>query len=236
MKTGWKKGIAAATAFALLISGCGSTGQSAGESTAATPAETEEITETPELVSEEETVQTDDVTEADEEANVGEFPEYIYSGKPDDPNYQYMFPLTEKVLEQASDYDPADVSIPVCYLYEVDDSDPTLVKVWGYFGIYNFDLDDTTLVMDSGGFMNSYMELVQGESEYKVQTSKDANTDDEWVEILSETGKADADYTINEDALSELTTNTIQNYLIINASELPLITGYTTGGDVIELQ
>lgn len=101
-------------------------------------------------------------------------------------------------------YAPADLSVPVPYIFETDSTDPACVKVWGYFGVMNYNLENNTPVFQSGGYNYEYLELIPTGNGYAIPDHKKALTDEDWVRILAETGKSDAGYTIDDDELTQL--------------------------------
>ena len=74
------------------------------------------------------------------------------------PRYEYpeddacMKALSDYMTQDiASQYAPGGISIPELSVVDRDDSDPEDVKIWGYFCVYNYDLEGDVLKTASGG-------------------------------------------------------------------------------------
>ena len=66
----------------------------------------------------------------------------------------------------ASMYSPANVSIPVTEIIDIDESNPDDIKVWGDFWVYNYNLNGTTLKVESGGCMPGVMHVKKNAQPY----------------------------------------------------------------------
>lgn len=84
---------------------------------------------------------------AGDEPYISPLPDYVYKGS--DPIIaaitQYM------IVEFEGSYPDCDISIPCPIVVATDDSDVNDVKVYGNFWLYNYNLNDDTLLNESGG-------------------------------------------------------------------------------------
>ena len=163
-----------------LMTGCADNTQNAALDTAAAGEETAETTEeqapaeeiAPEAeetaISEEEasgTAATDASKEAsDTEVEVAAaednaLPAFVYPE--DDP---VLSAVSDYItVELASNYEPADVCIPVIRVVAVDDSKEDDILVWGEFYVNNYDLNGDILETKSGGNYPGCMHLQKEE-------------------------------------------------------------------------
>ena len=163
-----------------LMTGCADNTQNAALDTAAAGEETAETTEeqapaeeiAPEAeetaISEEEasgTAATDASKEAsDTEVEVAAaednaLPAFVYPE--DDP---VLSAVSDYItVELASNYEPADVCIPVIRVVAVDDSKEDDILVWGEFYVNNYDLNGDILETKSGGNYPGCMHLKKEE-------------------------------------------------------------------------
>ena len=65
------------------------------------------------------------------------------------------------VKEKGSQYAQGDVCIPAPVILQVDADDPGNVRVWGNFWVYNYTLDGTRLLTESGGEHPGILHLMQ---------------------------------------------------------------------------
>ena len=81
----------------------------------------------------------------------------LYAHVSDDALLDEVYGSVER--EFKTFFDEADVSIPVVFIVDKDESDPDDVKVWGDFWIYNYNLEGETLMCESGGAFPGCMHL-----------------------------------------------------------------------------
>lgn len=95
-------------------------------------------------------------------------PAFVYTGE--DPYFDAILDYMRKT--EGESFDPSQVMIPAFILLEEDASDPEDIKVWGNFWIFNYDLEGTTLMMQSGGEAPGLIHLKKTDDGYEV-TSMD---------------------------------------------------------------
>ncbi|MCR4751301.1 MAG: hypothetical protein K5852_03310 [Eubacterium sp.] len=95
-------------------------------------------------------------------------PEFSYTGE--DPYFDAILDYIRKT--DGESFDQSQVMIPAFILLEEDATDPEDIKVWGNFWIFNYDLEGTTLMMQSGGEAPGLIHLKKTEYGYEV-TSMD---------------------------------------------------------------
>lgn len=93
-------------------------------------------------------------------------PAYEYTG--DDPIYAAVYDYVVDTF--ASHYEPADVSIPLPNILDIDDSDESDIKVYGDFWILNYNLNGTVLENVSGGSYPGCIHMVSDGTGYKVES------------------------------------------------------------------
>ena len=106
-------------------------------------------------------------------------PAYVYQG--DEP---MMAAICDYLLEtQAGYFGEADVAIPCPVVLETDDADPEDIRVWGEFSLFNYNLLNTTLVLQSGGIVPGLLHLKAAGEDFEVVSA-------EWVEDGEDYGAA----------------------------------------------
>ena len=95
-------------------------------------------------------------------------PEFRYTGE--DPYFDAILDYIRKT--DGENYDASQVMIPAFIILEEDAADPEDIKVWGNFWIFNYDLEGTTLMMQSGGEAPGLIHLKKTEDGFEV-TSMD---------------------------------------------------------------
>lgn len=127
-----------------------------------------------------EAIEEDDSELTDNSADVV-LPAYQYPGT--DPFYKEIFRYV--VEEMGQHYEPADVSIPCPVIVDIDESNPDDICVWGEFWIYQYELQDDTLKMVSGGNFPGQMHLMKSGASYEV-TGMDYVADGSDSEVSAE--------------------------------------------------
>ena len=82
------------------------------------------------------------------------------------------------LADAAQNYEPADVTIPVPCIFQVDGSDEEDIKVWGSFQVYNYELDGTTLAVVNGGNTPGLMHMMATPDGYACTSFEQLLTED----------------------------------------------------------
>ena len=126
----------------VIISGCGRTGAVVGRMSA-------DIQPKPIIAKAGDTRSSEEIIEeaTAKAATISELPRYQYPDK-DSIQYEIYRYLIDGL---GSQYDPADVCVPLAAIIAIDDSNNDDILIYGDFWIYNYDLDGDTLKTASGG-------------------------------------------------------------------------------------
>ena len=106
-----------------------------------------------------ETAKASSVADASEKLPVYEYPDKT----------SLLYEVNKYLIENvATDYEPADVSIPVITVTTTDDSNPDDIVVYGDFYIDNYNLNVNILECESGGDYPGAMHLKKTDTGYEV--------------------------------------------------------------------
>lgn len=164
----------ASTVLGALFIGCGKQStETATEETVSEESE-EEMAEATEEASTEaiEDAASEEVSEED-----AELPDYETFSVLTDVLPDYEYPGPEAFYEELYDYledlnesyDEADVTIPCVRILDIDESDKSDIKVYGDFGIYNYNLSGDTLACASGGDYPGVIHITtEADGDYEV--------------------------------------------------------------------
>lgn len=143
----------------ILVSGCGSASATSHGGDAAIKAETiianANDNRTSEEILEEVTAKS---------ATISQLPAYEYPDK-DSPYFEIYRYLIDGI---GSQYDPADVCIPVVAVIATDDSNDKDIKFYGDFLVYNYNLKGDTLETQSGGNYPGVIHLKKTDKGYEA--------------------------------------------------------------------
>lgn len=228
-----------ATAALLVAAGCGQANsvpaEDAVEATEIAPLEDATSEPAPvEAAEETETIPLESDEAEGEETASASLPAYVY---PEDDPYLSAI-CAYLTTDAASDYEKAEVSIPVVRVVDVDDSDELDVLVWGDFAIYNYNLEGTILTTQSGGSYPGLMHLAKNtDGSYNVTAFElvtdgsdyDASAKEIFGDRYEDFSKLSSDNTDREKVRAEY----IQGYVDANGLD---ITAYQDfGWDPVEL-
>ena len=145
--------------------------------------------------------------------------------------YKYM------VEEEAKNYDPADVSIPVVQIVKVDYTNPEDVLVYGDFWVYNYNIDGDTLTCVSGGNYPGVMHLAKEGDAYVVSSfdmvADGVDFDASAKELFGDNYEAFMKVYGDSEARDELRKITVSDY--VNLNNLAVTQYQDYGWDPVQL-
>ena len=158
----------------------------------------------------------------------------------------YQFPGDEPIpktvadyltREIAKNYDPSDVCIPSMTIVATDTSNPEDILVWGDFWVFNYKLENDTLLTESGGSHPGLMHLKKTDEIYTV-TKMDQVADgaDNLISAQKIFGEKYDDFhkiNSNQDEREKVRRQFISDYVKMN--KLPIKKVKDAGWDPVEL-
>ena len=160
------------------------------------------------------------------------------------PAYQYPGndPIHKAVSEYltydiAQNYGPSDVSIPSISIVGTDTSNPDDTLVWGDFWIFNYKLENDTLLTESGGSHPGLMHLKKSDEGYAV-TKMDivADGSDNLKSAKEIFGNKYEDFhkiNSNQDEREKVRLQLISDY--VKSNKLPITKVKDSGWDPVDL-
>ena len=147
--------------------------------------------------------------------------------------YEYM------ATEVSKEYEPGEdsVSIPVVYIIDRVENEDGSVDVTGEFEIYNYTVEEETLVTQSGGSHPGKMHLVKDGDKYKVESFEAVGDGSEFEPtakaIFGEKYDEFMKVSSDEETMNSLRTETIKNYVQATGIDVTQYQDY--GWDPVEL-
>ena len=177
--------------------------------------------------------QANETAPDNESASTHSLPAYRYTG--DDPIQQAV--IHYLISEIGKNYDLSDVCIPSISIVGIDTDNPEDISVWGDFWIFNYKLDNDTLLTQSGGSHPGRIHLKKSDDGYTV-TSMDSVADGEdneqsAKEIFASRYDDFHQINANQEEREKIRQQFISDY--VKANQLPIKKVKDFGWDAVDL-
>ncbi|MGX8774153.1 MAG: hypothetical protein ACSW8G_03755 [Bacillota bacterium] len=155
----------------------------------------------------------------------------------DDPIVGAAYEYAATELPKGYDVEEGMISIPVVDIVDTVKNDDGTVDVAGVFEIYNYKVDGTTLMTESGGSHPGKIHMVPDGDYYKAESFEAVADGSEFDEsakaIFGDSYDAFIKVYSDDEALAKLRTESIQNYVQATGMDITQYQDY--GWDPVEL-